>query len=101
MRRLKRRLLVLVLLAAALTGLAKLALASGYASRETVARIQAAVGAPIRAGDVTLGFTASGLRGVQVFEAAGSGEEPAWTAVGSVDAEVSLWSLLTNDLGGG
>ncbi|HEY1377555.1 MAG TPA: hypothetical protein VGF55_12215, partial [Gemmataceae bacterium] len=101
MYRLRRRLLGAIVAVAALTGLAKLALASDYAARETVARIGAAVGAPVKAGDVRLGFTASGLSGVRVFEFAATTDAPAWTAVGTVEADLSLWQLLTNDLGRG
>lgn len=102
MQRLKRRFVGLLVLAAVLVGLAKLALASEFAAREAVARIGAAVGAPVRAGDVTLGFTASALHGVRVFEVAATAEDaPAWTAVGAVDADLSIWQLVTNDLAGG
>ena len=101
MQRLKRRLIQLLLLAAAVIGLTKLALASDYATREAVARLGAAVGAPVRASDVSLGFSASALRGVRVFEAATAGEGTEWTAVGSVDADLSLWQLVTNDLSRG
>jgi hypothetical protein len=101
MQRLKRRLFGLVLLIGVLAGLARLALASEFAAREAVARIGAAVGAPVNAKDVTLGFSASALRGVQVFEVAASADAPAWSAVGAVDADLSIWQLLTNDLSGG
>jgi hypothetical protein len=101
MHRLTRRLVVLMLLFAALTVLAKLTLASNYAAEETLNRITAAIGAPVKAKKVHLGFSASALSGVQVFEAAATEKEPCWTAVGAIDADVSLWGLLTNDLGGG
>jgi hypothetical protein len=100
MHRLTRRFLGLLLLAAALTGLAKLALASDFAAKEAKARIQAAIGAPLDAKGVSLGFSASALTGVRVFETASTDTTP-WTAVESVDADLSLWQLLTNDLGGG
>jgi hypothetical protein len=92
---------LLVVLAAGLTGLAKLALASEFAATEAKVRIGAAIGAPLEAKTVALGFTASALSGVKVFETTGSANPPAWTAVGSVDADLSLLQLLTNDLGGG
>jgi hypothetical protein len=101
MHRLKRRLIALVLLAAVALGLARLALASDYACRETLARLEAAIGAPVKATSVRLGFSDSALSGLKVFEVAASAETPAWTAVGTVDADVSLWQLLTNDLGAG
>ncbi len=101
MQWLKRRIIALVLVAAVLTGLAKLALASDYAVREAKARIQAAIGAPLETQSVALGFTASALRGVQVFETAATAAAPAWTTAQAVDADVSLWQLLTNDLGSG
>src|SRR6476659_2399924 len=100
MHRLTRRFLGLVLLAAALAGLAKLALASDFAAKEARARIQAAIGAPVDASTVSLGFSASALTGVRVFET-NTTDRPPWTAVGAVDADLSLWKLLTNDLGGG
>jgi hypothetical protein len=100
MHRLKRRLFGLLLTVAVLVGLARLALASDFAAREAVARIGAAVGAPVKAGDVALGFSASALRGVQVFETPAA-DTPPWTAVGAVDADLSLWQLVTNDLGSG
>ena len=101
MRRLKRRLIVLVLLAATALGLARLGLASDYACRETLARLEAAIGAPVQATNVRLGFSDSALSGFKVFQPAASAETPAWTAVGTVDANLSLWQLVTNDLGGG
>jgi hypothetical protein len=101
MQRLKRRLIVLVLLAAAALGLSRLALASEYARRETLARLEAAIGAPVKATSVRLGYSDSTLTGLKVFEVAASAETPAWTAVGTVDADLSLWQLLTNDVGGG
>jgi hypothetical protein len=101
MQRLKRRLFGLVLLVAVLAGLAKLALASEFAAREAKARIQAAIGAPMDARSVALGFTASAMEGVKVFEVAASADAPAWSSAGAVDADVSLWQLLTNDLSGG
>src|SRR5262249_26973701 len=64
-------------------------------------RLQAAVGAPMRAQDVQLGYSSSSLRGVQVLETSKSTEAPAWTNVGLVNADLSLWQLLTNDLGPG
>ena len=101
MQSLKRRIIALVLLVAVLAGLAKLALASDYAVHEATARIQAAVGTPVKSQSVALGFTASALRGVQVFETAATAAAPAWTTAQAVDADVSLWQLLSNDLGGG
>jgi hypothetical protein len=101
MQRLKRRLIGLLLFAAALTGLAKLALASDYATGEAKARIQAAIGAPIDARSVALGFVTSAFDEVRVFENAATVEKPAWTTAKAVHADVSLWQLLTNDLGGG
>jgi hypothetical protein len=101
MHRLTRRLVALMLFFAALTVLAKLTLASNYAAEETLNRITAAIGAPVKAKKVHLGFSASALTGVQVFEAASAAQDPCWTAVGAIDADVSLWGLLTNDLGGG
>jgi hypothetical protein len=101
MQRLKRRLIAVLLFAAVLTGLAKLALASDYAARETISRIQAAVGAPVEVKSVDLGFGGSTLTEVKVLETATTTEAPAWTTARAIDADLSLWRLLTNDLGGG
>jgi hypothetical protein len=101
MQRLKRRVIGLFLLAAVVTGLAKLALASDYATREAKARIQAAIGAPLHVKTIDLGFIASAFTEVKVLETTATAEAPAWTTAKAVDADVSLWQLLTNDLGGG
>jgi hypothetical protein len=102
MARFKRRLLIVLVLAAALTGLAKLALASAFARRDAIDRIQAAVGTKIEAKTVTLGFTASALEGVRVFETSPTTKkDDPWSAIGAVDADLSLVQLLTNDLGRG
>jgi hypothetical protein len=101
MQRLKRRLIAFLFLAAALTGLAKLTLASDYAAREAKARIQAAIGAPVDAKTIDLGFTASAFTEVKVLENTPTAAAPAWSTAKAVDASISLWQLLTNDLGGG
>src|SRR5581483_8121810 len=99
--RLKRRILTAVALVALLVGAARLALASDFASRQAVGRIAAAVGAPVRAEDVRLGFWATALRGLHVLENLTTPEPPSWTAIGSAEADLSLWQLLRGDLGGG
>lgn len=96
-----RRFIAVILLCVVLAGLGKLALASDYAARETMTRLEAAVGAPLRAQDVQLGYSGSTLRSLQVFETNKSHDGPAWTSVGQVDADLSLWQILTNDLGPG
>lgn len=100
MHRLTRRFIGLLVLSGALTGLAKLALASDFAAKEAKSRIQAAIGAPLDAKSVSLGFSASALTGVRVFETSAT-DTPPWTSVGNVDADLSMWQLLTNDLGRG
>jgi hypothetical protein len=100
-RRLKRLLLVTAALCALLAGLGKLALASDFAARRAVARIGAAVGAPVRAGEVQLGYWASALRGLEVLETLTTPQPPPWTAVGAVEADLSLLQLLRGDLADG
>jgi hypothetical protein len=101
MQRLKRRFIGLVILAAVVIGLAKLALASDYAMREAKSRIQAAIGAPVDAKTIDLGFVGSAFADVQVFETTPTAPPPAWSTAKAVDADLSLWQLLTNDLGRG
>jgi hypothetical protein len=99
--RLKRLLLMTAALVALLAGLGKLALASDFATRQTVARLGAAFGAPVRVGEVRLGYWATALRGLEVLENLTTPEPPPWTAVGAADADLSLWQLLRGDLADG
>src|SRR5690348_7011157 len=96
--RLKRLSLMTAALVALLAGLGKLALASDFAARQTVARLGAAVGAPVRVGEVRLGYRSTALRDLEVLENLTTPEPPAWTAVGAADADLSLWQLLRGDL---
>jgi hypothetical protein len=84
-----------------LAGVGKLSLASDYAAREAVARIQAAVGAPVRCAGVDLGYSCSALRGVEVLENATTSAPPAWTSARAIEADLSLWQLLRGALAGG
>jgi hypothetical protein len=82
-------------------GSAKLGLSSDYAARQVVARLQAVIGAPIRAGGVDLGFGASALRHVEVLENLTTSEPPPWCSAESVETNLTLSQLLRGDLGGG
>jgi hypothetical protein len=87
--------------AVALAGGGKLLLGTGFAARQVVARLRDAVGAPVRIGDMSLGYTGSSLRDVEVLEAVGTKEPPRWSSCRTVDAGLSLWQLLRGDMAGG
>jgi hypothetical protein len=100
-QRLKRLLLMTAALAALLAAVGKLALASAYASRQALARLTDAVGAPVRVGEVQLGFLATALRNLEVLENTPSSGPPPWSSAAAVEAELSLWQLLRSDLAAG
>jgi hypothetical protein len=100
-QRLKRLLLMTAALCALLAGVGKLALASDFAARQAVTRLGAAVGAPVRVGEVQLGFRASALRGLEVLENLATAEPPPWSAAAAVEADLSLLQLLRGDLADG
>src|SRR5262245_57801827 len=93
-RRFARLLVGLAVCAALLAGTGKLLLASDFATRQVLARLQAVVGAPLRIREVDLGYTTSSLRDVDVIEKLPTADPPAWSSARSVEADVSLWQLL-------
>lgn len=84
-----------------LAGVGKLSLASDFATRQLVTRLQAAVGAPLHVATVDLGYSSSNLRGLDVLENASHAAPPPWATARDVEADVSLWQLLRGDLAGG
>src|SRR5262245_39549543 len=92
--RLARLLVGLLAGSGLLAGAGKLLLATEFAARQVVARLRAAVGAPVRVGGVDLGYASSSLRDLEVMEKESSAEPPCWTSCRAVDADLSLWQLL-------
>lgn len=68
-------------------------LRSAYASEQVVARLTAAVGAPVQFEDLDLGFTGSSVSGLVVQERDGANGAAPWLTIGSVDVDLSLWQL--------
>jgi hypothetical protein len=100
-RRLARVIVGAALAVGLLAGAGKVLLRSAYAAEQVTARLGAAVGAPVRVREMDLGFTASDLRDVDVLERETAASPPAWVSVGVAEVDLSLWQLLTGDLGGG
>src|SRR5689334_3126867 len=84
-----------------LAGVGKLSLASDFASRQLIARLQAAVGAPLRVAAVDLGYSSSTLRGLEVLENANTTAPLTWTSARAVETDLSLWQLLRGDVANG
>lgn len=99
--RLTRLIIGLLAAAGALTGAGKLFLGSAYAARQVVTRLGAAIGAPVRVGEVSLGYTASTLRDVDVLETLPTSALPAWTTCRGVEADLSLWQLVSGNVADG
>jgi hypothetical protein len=99
--RLTRLFIGLIAALGALTGAGKLFLGSALAARQVVTRLGAAIGAPVRVGEVSLGYTASALRDVDVLEKLSTAAPPAWTTCRGVEADLSLWQLLSGNVGDG
>src|SRR5262245_43263218 len=100
-RRLARLIVGAVVALGLLAGAGRVLLRSAYAAERVTARLGAAVGAPVRVGAVDLGLTGSALRDVDVLERYTDPAPPAWASVGAAEVDLSLWQLLTGDLGGG
>src|SRR5262245_64797283 len=99
--RLTRLAIGMLAIAVLLTGAGKLFLGTAFAARQVVTRLGAAIGAPVRVGEVSLGYIASALRDVDVLEAIPTTEPPAWTTCRGVEADLSLWQLLSGNVGDG
>src|SRR5262245_39510782 len=99
--RLTRLIIGLIAAAGALTGAGKLFLGSAFAARQVVARLGTAIGAPVRVGEVSLGYTASTLRDVDVLETIPTAQPPAWTTCRGVEADLSLWQLVSGNVADG
>ncbi len=84
-----------------MAGAGKLGLASEFAARQLVERLQAVIGAPVRIAQARLGYSSSALDGVEVGEAVNTDAAPAWASARAVEADLSLWQLLRGDLAGG
>src|SRR5438094_162272 len=84
-----------------LAGVGKLSLASDFATRRLVTRLQAAAGTPLHIATVDLGYSSSTLRGLDVLENASHAAPPPWATARDVEADVSLWQLLCSDLARG
>src|SRR5206468_944306 len=74
-----------------LAGVGKLGLASDFATRQAIAQIQAAVGAPVRVAAANLGYSSSTLTDLEVLENARSATPPPWSSARAVEADLSLW----------
>src|SRR5262245_16848265 len=83
--RLTRLIIGLIAAVGVLTGAGKLLLGTAYAARQVVTRLGATIGAPVRVGEVSLGYIASTLRDVDVLETTPTAEPPAWTTCRGVD----------------
>jgi len=99
--RLTRLIIGLIAAVGVLTGAGKLLLGTAYAARQVVTRLGATIGAPVRVGEVSLGYIASTLRDVDVLETTPTAEPPAWTTCRGVDADLSLWQLLSGNVADG
>src|SRR5436305_13242722 len=99
--RLTRLIVGLIVAAGVLTGAGKRWLGSAYAARQVATRLGAAIGAPVRLGEVSLGYIASTLRDVDVLETIPTAEPPAWTSCRGVEADLSLWQLLRGNVADG
>src|SRR5262245_43028653 len=93
--RLTRLLIGMIAGGVVLTGAGKFFLGTAFAARQVVARLGTVIGAPVRVGEVNLGYIASELRDVHVLETLPTAEPPPWTTCRGVDAELSLWQLLS------
>src|SRR5262245_11960181 len=99
--RLTRLIIGTITAAAVLTGAGKLFLGTAFAARQVVSRLGTAIGAPVRVGEVSLGYTASTLRDVDVLETTPTAQPPAWTTCRGVEADLSLWQLLSGNVADG
>ncbi len=95
MRRLRRVLLVLALVAlvpALLAGALWWYLGSPYAAARASARLEAVAGGPVQLDALDVGLGGTVLRGVRLFE---PGAETPWATADELRADVSLWGLAT------
>jgi hypothetical protein len=99
--RLTRLVIGLIVAVGAVAGAGKLFLGSAYAARQVVTRLGTAIGAPVRVGEVSLGYTASALRDLDVLETISTKEPPAWSTCRGVEADLSLWQLLSGNVADG
>jgi hypothetical protein len=99
--RLSRLLFGLIAAAGVLTGAGKLFLGTAFAARQVVTRLGTVIGAPVRIGEVSLGYVASELRDVHVLETLPTAEPPPWTTFRGVEADLSLWQLLSGNVADG
>src|SRR4029077_14711205 len=99
--RVTRLIIGLIAAVGVLTGAGKLFLGSAFAARQVVTRLGTAIGAPVRVGEVSLGYTASALRDVNVLEPIPTADPPAWTTCRGVEADLSLWQLLSGNVADG
>jgi hypothetical protein len=99
--RLSRLVIGLIAALGVLTGAGKLFLGSAFAARQVVTRLGTAIGAPVRVGEVILGCTASALRDVDVLETIPTAQPPAWTTCRGLEADLSLWQLLSGNVADG
>jgi hypothetical protein len=99
--RLTRLALGMLAIAVLLSGAGKLFLGSAFAARKVVTRLGTVIGAPVRIGEVSLGYIASELRDLHVLETLPTAEPPPWTKCRGVDADLSLWQLLSGKVADG
>src|SRR5262245_5754486 len=99
--RLTRLIVGLLAAAGVLTAARELFLGSAYAARQVGTRLGTAIGAPVRVGEVSLGYTASMLRDVDVLETIPTAAPPAWTTCRGLETDLSLWQLVSGNVADG
>jgi hypothetical protein len=84
-----------------IAGVGWLALRSSFVTSKVAARIEAATGAPVRVGALSLGLRGSSLSGLQFLEDGAPDGAPPWAVIPDVDADLSLAQLARGELSGG
>lgn len=94
MRRARRYVIVGLLLLVIIGAGIKVYLGSSFAAAAVRDRLQTVYGGPIALSGLDVGFSASELQGVQLFEIGPTAPDAPWACATDVDAALSLWDVL-------